>query len=165
MRGSKRIRANGFSVVELLIVVAIILTLTAIITPNFFQARRAAQQATAYASVREISRAEEIYNLTYGRGYAELSALGGSSPCLASLETACLLEEPLARGHKDDYTFVVKLPGGSASSTSYEVMAIPDSPAAAPLSICANRSGTTAPCSATPPPNPSGVNDPTRVTD
>ena len=72
-----RTKPNGFSLIELLIVVAIILIIAAIAIPNFLRSRVAANQASAVESLRTLSTAEFTYSSTYNRGYtATLGYLG-----------------------------------------------------------------------------------------
>lgn len=69
--------SRGFSLVELLIVVAIILVLAAIAIPNFMRSKIAANQASAVGSLRDLNTAEFTYASTYGEGYsATLGYLG-----------------------------------------------------------------------------------------
>ena len=70
-------KSNGFSLIELLIVVAIILIIAAIAIPNFLRSRVAANQASAVESLRALSTAEFTYSSTYNVGYtATLGYLG-----------------------------------------------------------------------------------------
>jgi prepilin-type N-terminal cleavage/methylation domain-containing protein len=77
--------ARGFSLIELLIVVAIILIIAAIAIPNLLRSRIAANQASAVGSMRTLNTGEITYSTTYNTGYsAALSYLGppasGSNP-------------------------------------------------------------------------------------
>ena len=100
MQISKIRKQKGFSLIELLIVVAIILIIAAIAIPNLLRARMAANEASAVASVRTINTAEVTYNSTYPTvGFATaLANLGGAlgAACVPSSTTACLLDSVLA---------------------------------------------------------------------
>jgi prepilin-type N-terminal cleavage/methylation domain-containing protein len=100
-------RQKGFSVIELLIVVAIILIIAAIAIPNLLRARMAANESSAVASIRTINTGMVTYNSTYPTvGFAAaLTNLGGVSPCTPSSTTACLIDSVLAAGTKSGYLF------------------------------------------------------------
>jgi type IV pilus assembly protein PilA len=76
---------SGFSLIELLIVVAIILIVASIAVPSFLRARMAANEASATASVRSITTAAIAYSTTYGNGYppslVALSGVGTGATC------------------------------------------------------------------------------------
>ena len=94
---------KGFSLIELLIVVAIILILAAIAIPNLLRARIAANEASAASSVRKIATAEYSYNSTYpNQGYAPNLASLGTPPgiCAPSPASACILDNVLSTGVK-----------------------------------------------------------------
>jgi len=96
---------EGFTLLELMIVVALILVLAAIAIPCLTDSKISANEASAVASIRTISTAEVTYQSAYG-GYAEsLANLGGAEPCAKSAETACLLDQSLAGGTKSGYRF------------------------------------------------------------
>ncbi len=107
-----RNKHKGFSLIELLIVVAIILIIAAIAIPNLLRSRMAANEASAVGSVRTINTAEVTYFTNYGTGFAPLANLGGAEPCTAAAATACLLDNNLAAGTKTGYTFLTGVPGG-----------------------------------------------------
>ena len=112
---------NGFSLIELLIVVAIILVIAAIAIPNLLRARISANDSSAAASVRMIDTAEIAYDAAYpDLGYPTvLVTLGGAAPCSPGIATACMLDNSLATNGagsgKSGYNFNAT---GSASAGS-----------------------------------------------
>ena len=98
-------KQKGFSLIELLIVVAIILIIAAIAIPNLLKARISANQASAVGSLRTITTSEIGYQSSYGQYSTTLAQLGGAAPCTSSSTTACLIDPVLAAGNKSGYTF------------------------------------------------------------
>jgi type IV pilus assembly protein PilA len=127
-----RSKQTGFSLIELLVVVSVILIVAAIAIPNLLRSRSAANEASAVASVRSINTSQVVYQSTYGPGYAPtLTALsdgGTTANCLpptpATAASACLLDSALATGTKSGYTFTYAPASGGAVS-SYTVNADP----------------------------------------
>ena len=76
---------RGFSLIELLIVVAIILIIAAIAIPNLLRSRIAANQASAVGSLRTLNTAEVTYSTTYNTGYS--ATLGNLGPAAAGQNT------------------------------------------------------------------------------
>jgi len=117
---AKKHSKKGFSLIELLIVVAIILIIAAIAIPNLLRSRIAANEASAVGSLRTINTAEITYNTTYGPlvGFASLSAMGPAtgSPPVATSTAAGLLDANLASGTKSGYSFVAT-PSGTNNAT------------------------------------------------
>lgn len=101
-----RKQAHGFSLIELLVVVAIILVIAAMAIPNFLRARVSANEAGAVYGARTINTAEVTYSATFGIGYApSLAALGPPAGGPVSAANASLIDEVLATGKRSGYTF------------------------------------------------------------
>ena len=117
---------SGFTLLELMIVIALIVIILAITIPSMTQAKINANEVSAVGSVRAIGQAEVSYQAAYG-GYAEsLANLGGAEPCAKSASTACLLDQSLAGGVKSGYNFAaVGSNAVNGMSTSYFVGAAP----------------------------------------
>jgi type IV pilus assembly protein PilA len=122
-----RTRQKGFSLIELLIVVAIILIIAAIAIPNLLRSRMAANEASAVSSVRSINTAAVAYSATYpSNGYpVALAALGSTvGTCTATSAQACLLDSILSAGTKAGYSFVWA-GDGNTPSVGYTISATP----------------------------------------
>jgi len=128
MKRHGRESAEGFSLIELLIVVAIILIIAAIAIPNFMKSKMAANQASAVESLRMIDTAEVTYSSTYNVGFsATLAYLGPPSGATPTAQAAALIDNTLATGFKSGYALVYSSGPVDASGriNAYEVTGTP----------------------------------------
>ncbi|HKV05692.1 MAG TPA: prepilin-type N-terminal cleavage/methylation domain-containing protein [Candidatus Acidoferrales bacterium] len=98
-------KQKGFSLIELLIVVAIILIIAAIAIPNLLRARMAANESSAVGSLRTITTAQGTYSSMYGIGYALTKVALGPGGALNTCTNANLIDNVLMNGIKSGYTF------------------------------------------------------------
>jgi prepilin-type N-terminal cleavage/methylation domain-containing protein len=143
---------RGFSLIELLIVVAIILIIAAIAIPNMLQSKLAANQASAVSNLRTITTASVSYWVTYSNGYPPtLAALGGTNGAAATCTAAILIDPVLATtSQKSGYQFGYSGQEGNVASTScanpgfngYLVTAVPITAGiSGNLSFCSSEPG------------------------
>ena len=98
---------RGFSLIELLIVIAIILIIAAIAIPNFMHSKMAANEAAAAENVRTITTASVVYSTSWGNGYPpSLDSLGGTG-ATATCDLANLIDPILSTAPytKSGYVF------------------------------------------------------------
>jgi type IV pilus assembly protein PilA len=128
-----RNKQKGFSLIELLIVVAIILIIAAIAIPNLIRSRMAANEASAVASIRTVNTAEVVYSTTYAvptlfsANLGDLGDRAGTCATVPPIATnACLIDNVLATATaapgKSGYFFTY------AAAAGYTISAQPVQP-------------------------------------
>ena len=130
-------KQKGFSLIELLIVVSIILIIAAIAIPSLVRGKIAANEASAANSIRTVNTAQVTYEATYATiGYSSsMAALGppASTGCPASgpvAANACLMDFALANATtpataKSGYYFAMGVPNGGPPNRGYTVGSAP----------------------------------------
>jgi type IV pilus assembly protein PilA len=130
----RKMAKRGFSLIELLIVVAVILIIAAIAIPNLIHARMAANESSAVASLRVLNNAEVTYAMTYDSGYADnLHRLGPpASGQLPNSTSADLVDQVLSAQSgtgltfaKNGYGFTFNSTGAYPQVSSYSISADP----------------------------------------
>ncbi len=120
---------SGFSLLELLIAIAVMLAIAAIAIPNFLRSRAAAFEASAVASLRDITTADTAYASSYGTGYAATLAALGPPPTgtAVSSTNAGLVDSLLAAGGKSGYlfTYVAGAPDAEGKIDTFQLNADP----------------------------------------
>jgi type IV pilus assembly protein PilA len=141
-------KQKGFSLIELLIVVAIILIIAAIAIPNLLRAKMAANEASASGSIRSIVTAEISYQNAYNGYSKDLVSLGSAAPCvpgtLGTAAAACLIDSVLASGTKSGYTITATGLTANAGGffTGFEAAAVPQNKGiTGQRTFCAEESG------------------------
>lgn len=103
--GKRSKRSAGFSLIELMIVVAVILIIAGIAIPNFIRSKMRANEAGAVANMRTITTANVVYDTTYSVGFAPSLVVLGGDPSTPSAGSAGLIDSVLGSGVKSGYIY------------------------------------------------------------
>ena len=122
----------GFSLIELLIVVAIILIIAAIAIPNLLKAKMAANEASAASCIHAINTAEISYSsafptIGYSAALADLGPASGGA-CPNTSTASCYIDAALASGTKSGYTYTYVQDTSSSPSPGYTLNVDPVTP-------------------------------------
>jgi prepilin-type N-terminal cleavage/methylation domain-containing protein len=138
-------RVAGFSLVEILVVVMVILIIAAIAIPSLLHARMKANEAAAVSSIKTVHTAEILYSNTYPE-----VGFSGSLPNLGSHGSTCekptstnaciIMDEDLTSGLKSGYIFDL-VNDGNKPSAAYTITATPESDATGHCIVQSGQSG------------------------
>jgi len=111
---------RGFSLIELLIVIAIILIIVTVALPKLNKARMYAQETAALKAIQTLNTAQVQYNSTFGRFAQSLTELGPPASGNSNASAADLISGDLAAGEKQGYKFTM-----AGTPTGYTISAVP----------------------------------------
>lgn len=120
-------RQKGFSLIELLIVVTIILIIAAIAIPSMLRSKIATNEAAAVETLKTLTSSATMYSMSYGgfpRAMSDMGPGGGANPTSAAAD---LIDVVLASGVKSGYVFTFKpvATDPSGNVVSYSITAVP----------------------------------------
>ncbi len=135
----------GFSLVEILVVVMVILIIAAIAIPNLVHGKMRANEAAAISSVKTINTAQMMYNdafpeVGYASSLVNLGAHGSSCEKPTSTSACLIMDEALTSGLKSGYMFEI-VADGNTPATSYTVTATPETGLSGRCNVSSNESG------------------------
>jgi type IV pilus assembly protein PilA len=121
---------NGFSLIELMVVVAVIMVIAAIAIPNYMKSKMRANESSAVQSLHIITTAEVIYSITYGINFAATLTQLSSNGLPPDQNHAGLIDSVLASGVKSGYviTYTPLLTDTLGHTVTYSLNADPQSP-------------------------------------
>jgi len=113
-------RRRGFSLIELLIVIAIILIIVTVALPKLNKARMYAQETAALKAIQTLNTCQVQYNSTFNRFAASLTELGPPTSGTANASSADLISGDMASGEKQGYRFTL-----TGTPSGYTITAVP----------------------------------------
>jgi type IV pilus assembly protein PilA len=119
---TRKDRRRGFSLIELLIVIAIILVIVTIAVPQYNKQMMSAHETAAIQAIQTIHAVETQYYSQFGRYATSLAELGPPASGAAGPAAADLISRDLTEGKKSGYVFTV-----AATPTGYAISAVPES--------------------------------------
>jgi prepilin-type N-terminal cleavage/methylation domain-containing protein len=136
---------GGFSLVETLVVVMVILIIAAIAIPNLVHGKMRANEAAAVSSIKTINTAQLMYNdafpeVGYASSLANLGAHGSTCDKPTSTNACLIMDEALTSGLKSGYMFEI-VTDGNTPAMSYSVTATPESSLSGRCTISSSESG------------------------
>jgi type IV pilus assembly protein PilA len=138
-------RLAGFSLVEVLVVVMVLMVIAAIAIPNLVHGKMRANEASAVASVKTINTAEYMYNnaypdMGYSSSLANLGSNGSTCETPTSTNACLIMDEALTSGIKSGYVFEI-VGDGNKPTVTYTVNASPESAVSGRCSISSSQGG------------------------
>jgi type IV pilus assembly protein PilA len=114
---------GGFSLIEMMIVIAIILIIVSVAIPKLNKSRMYAQETAALKAIQALNIAEALYDSTFGHFAQSLTELGPSASGTPSESAADFISRDMAAGEKQGYRFTLR-----GTPTGYSISAVPVSP-------------------------------------
>jgi prepilin-type N-terminal cleavage/methylation domain-containing protein len=135
----------GFSLVETVVVVMVILIIAAIAIPNLVHGKMRANEAAAVASIKTVNTAEALFintypDVGYSSNLANLGSNGSSCEKPTSTSACLIMDETLTSGVKSGYLFEI-IGDGNKPTSGYTVTATPESNMSGRCAVSSSQSG------------------------
>ena len=135
----------GFTLVEILVVVMVLMIIAAIAIPNLVHGKMRANEAAAVSSVKTINTAQLMYKdafpeVGYSSSLTNLGSHGSSCEKPTSTNACLIMDEALTNGMKNGYMFDI-VGDGNKPTASYSVTAVPESSVSGRCNISSSQNG------------------------